>query len=326
MVNSIILSSGCYVPDNVIYNEDLKQFPKNLLPFIASKTGVKARRFVVNNMCTSDIAIIAGNNCLKNINFNPLSLDAIILATSSPDRFQPATATRVQNGIGAKNAFAFDINSVCAGGIFALAVADSFIRAGVCENILVIAAEIYSKFLDPTDFSTFPYFGDGSGSVLLSSSANSDKGIIFTKLKTDGSMADVIQVPAGGTMLPYYNLQNPKDIFFKMIGREVYNFAVDKGAEIINEVLYEANIDKNDLRFIIAHQANINIIKDIANKLEININKFIINLDKYGNTAAASVFIALHELLNSTSLREGDLVILVAFGGGLSWGATLLKF
>lgn len=326
MVNSIILSTGCYIPDKIIYNDDLKQFSKNLLPFIALKTGVKARRFVESNICTSDIAIIAGNNCLQNINFNPLSLDAIILATSSPDRFQPATATRVQNGIGATNAFAFDINSVCTGAVYALAVADSFIRSGVCKNILVIAAEIYSKFLDPTDFSTFPYFGDGAASVLLSSSATSDKGIVFTKLKTDGSMAEVIQVPAGGTMIPYYNLQNPKDIYFKMIGREVYNFAVDKGVEIIKEILDDVNIDKNDIRFIIAHQANINIIIEIANKLEININKFFINLDKYGNTAAASVFIALHELIKSNSLQNGDLVILVAFGGGLSWGATLLKF
>ncbi len=325
-MKSIILSTGYYVPDQIIYNDDLKQFSKKLLPMIASKTGVKARRFVRNDMCTSDIAIIAGINCLKNINFNPLSLDAIILATSSPDRFQPATATRVQDGMGALNAFAFDINSVCSGGIFALAVADSFIRAGLYENILVIAAEIYSKFLDPTDFSTFPYFGDGAGSVLLSSSRDSNKGIVFTKLKTDGSKADVIQVPAGGTMLPYSKSQNPKDIFFKMIGREVYNFAVDKGAEIINEVLNEVNIDKSELRFVVPHQANINIIKNIADKLEIDINKFFINLDKYGNTAAASVLIALHELLHANSLQKGDLVMLVAFGGGLFWGATLLKF
>ena len=326
MVNSVILSTGCYLPENVVYNQDLKQFPKNLLPFIASKTGVEARRFAIEDMCTSDLAIIACNNCLKSVNFNPLALDAVILATSSPDRFQPATATRVQNAIGAVNAFAFDINSVCSGSVFALAVADSFIRCGICKNILIVAAEIYSRFLDPSDFSTFPYFGDGAGSVLLSATTTGERGILFSKLKTDGSKADIIQVPAGGTMLPYYKMKNPKDIYFKMVGREVYNFAINKGAEIITEILEETGIHKSDLRCIICHQANINIIKGMANKLEIDNNIFFTNLDKYGNTAAASVIIALHELLSSSSLQNGDLVLLVAFGGGLSWGATLLKF
>ena len=323
---SVIISTGKYLPEKIISNDDLKQFPKALIPLIEEKTGVKARRFVNEGQCTSDIAILAADNCLKKIDFDPSRIDAIILATSSPDRVQPATATRVQHRLGATKACAFDINSVCAGGVYALSVADSFIKAGFYQNILVIAAEVYSKFLNPADFSTYPYFGDGAGALLLSGQDNTDKGIINSILKTEGSKADIIQVPAGGTMIPFTELKNPKDIYFKMVGREVLNFAINKGAEIIKELIAINKKKIQDIKYIIPHQANTNIIKAIALELGIEVNKLFINLDKYGNTAAASVLIALDELVESSLIEEGDLIILVAFGGGLSWGASLIRF
>ncbi len=324
-ISPVILSTGSFVPDTIITNDELKQFPSAFLPMIELKTGVKARRFAGKNQCTSDLAILAARQCLNNIKFDPKDLDAIVLATSSPDRIQPATATRVQHEIGATTAFCFDINAVCSGGVFALAVAEAFIRSRYCKNVLVIASEIYSIYLNPSDFSTFPYFGDGAGAVLVSAMANTNKGIIQSILKTDGSKADVIQIPAGGTMLPYKQLTNPNDIYFKMVGREVYDFAINKGAEIIKEIILRSHIRTEEIKFVISHQANINIIKEIALRTEIALSKFTINLDKYGNTAAASVFISLDELFQANNVKNGDLILIVTFGGGLSWGAILIR-
>lgn len=322
---AMVVSTGSYLPDNVIPNQNLKQFPARLLPLIEQKTGVKSRNFAGDLQCTSDLGIIAANRCLARIGFDPEQLQGIIMATSTPDRMQPATATRVQHAIGATRAFAFDINSVCSGGVFSLAVADTMIRSGFCQNVLVVAAEIYSKILDPADFSTYPYFGDGAGAVLLEAGDDNARGVIHSILKTDGSKADIIQVPGGGTMLPFKEIKNPKDAYFKMIGKEVFNFATDKGTEVIREIIQEAGIKREDIDVVISHQANINIIKELSLKLEINFDKFMVNLDKYGNTAAASVLITLDELYESQKVEKGNLIILVAFGGGLSWGANLIR-
>jgi 3-oxoacyl-[acyl-carrier-protein] synthase-3 len=320
-----ILSTGRYLPESSITNLELKQFSPKMIPFIEQKTGVKARRFASSYQCTSDLGVIAAINCLEKIDFDPLELNTVILCTSSPDRIQPATATRVQDKIGAKNAFAFDINSVCSGAIFGLQVADSLIKAGSARNVLLVAAEVYSRYLNPNDFSTFPYFGDGAGAILLSSTEENE-GIIQTLLRTDGSKSECIQVPAGGTMLPFKEINNEKEVYFKMMGREVYEFAVEKGSEVIKEILHEASLNKEDVSYVISHQANINILKEISVRTEVDLNKFIINLDKYGNTAAASVLIGLDELVESGNVKAGDLILLVAFGGGLSWGASLIKF
>jgi 3-oxoacyl-[acyl-carrier-protein] synthase-3 len=320
-----IISTGCYVPDRIVTNDDLSQFPENSIPLIEQKTGVKERRFANDAQCTSDLAIQAAARCIQKIQFDPEYIDSLILSTSSPDRTQPATATRVQQQIGAQKAFAFDINSVCSGGIFALHIAHSLIKAGLCKNILVIAAELYSKHLNPKDFSTFPYFGDGAGAVLLSE-GHDNIGIMHTILKTDGSGADLLQVPAGGTMLPYTRIENQNDVYFKMRGKEIYQFAITKGTEIVEELIDGSDIARDQIKFIIAHQANVNIIRELSDRLNIKYDKFFVNLDKYGNTASASIFIGLDELVESGKVGTGDLVVLVAFGGGLSWGATLLKF
>jgi 3-oxoacyl-[acyl-carrier-protein] synthase-3 len=322
---TILLSTGSYVPDLLIANEDLKQFPPAVINLITKKTGIKARRFAHDSQCTSDLALCAAERCLSKINFDPGGLDGIILATSSPDRVHPPTATRLQHNLGAGKAFAFDLNAVCSGGVFALSMADSLIRSFFCENVLVVASEIYSKFLDATDFSTYPFFGDGAGAVLLSAGTDANRGIIHSILRNDGSKADIIQVPAGGTMLPYSKNENPKDLYFKMIGREVYNFAVTQGTEIIRQIIAEAGVRKEDIKFIIAHQANINIIREISTNLDIDFHKFPTSLEKYGNTAGASVLITLDELLGSNQANSSDLLLLVAFGGGLSWGANLIR-
>ncbi len=324
-IRSKIVSTGSYVPENVVANDELTNFPKISIPLIEQKTGVKVRRFAEENQSTSDLAFLAAKSCLEKAPIKPCEIEAIILATSSPDRIQPATATRVQHLIGAINAFAFDINSVCSGGIFALYGADSMIRAGFCKNVLVVGAEIYSRYLNPKDFSTYPYFGDGAGAVLLSAASGMDSGIIHSILHSDGSGADTIQVPGGGTMLPGYRIKNHNDFYFRMYGKQVYEFAINKGVEVVNEILTVTGIRKEQIKFIIPHQANINIIKELSARLDFDYDKFVVNVDKYGNTAAASTLIGLDELIKSKKAASNDLIMLVVFGGGLSWGTTLIR-
>ncbi len=323
MQHARILSTGSGLPERIVRNEDLTQFPRHTLGLIEEKTGVRERRFADPSQCTSDIAALAASACLKRIGFDPLRVDAIILATSSPDRIQPATATRLQQLIGAANAFCFDINSVCSGGVYALALAESMIRAARCATVLVVASEVYSRILNPADFSTYPYFGDGAGAVLLGA-GDAGPEVVGAVLRTDGAGADVIQIPAGGTMLPFHQLQQPKDAFFRMKGREVFDFAVDKGSRVIGELLASTGTPRESIRWVIPHQANLKIIAELSQRCGIPLHKFVINLDRYGNTAGASVLIAFDELCGSGEPRPGDHVVLVAFGGGLSWGAALI--
>jgi 3-oxoacyl-[acyl-carrier-protein] synthase-3 len=323
-VRAQVVSTGAYVPKNVISNASLTQFPPKVIPLIEEKTGVRERRHADESQCTSDLAVEAARQCLERAGVDPGTVDVLILTTSSPDRIQPATATRVQEKIGARRAFAFDLNSVCAGGVYAIHVADALIRAGSVRTALVVASEIYSRYLNPKDFSTFPYFGDGAGAVLLTA-AEGERGVLGSVLGSDGSRDHAIQIPAGGTMLPYGKLTRPNDVYFKMRGREVYEFAVTHGSAVVEQVLDKCGIPKGDVAFVIPHQANRNIIIELASRLDIDLDRFVINLDRYGNTAAASVLIALDELHQSGRLSEGDNVVLVAFGGGLSWGATLIR-
>jgi 3-oxoacyl-[acyl-carrier-protein] synthase-3 len=319
-----VVATGSFLPERAIANEELTQFPASAIPLIEQKTGVKTRRHAEPEQCTSDLAIAAAQTCLERAGCAPSELDAVVLATSSPDRIQPATATRVQEKIGARRAFAFDLNSVCAGGVYALHVADCMIRAGTAQKVLVVASEVYSRYLNPKDFSTYPYFGDGAAAVLLAAE-DGERGLVRSRLGSDGSRDHVIQIPGGGTMMPFGRLGHPNDVYFKMRGREVYEFAVTAGTAVVEELLAECGLGKDEVAFVIPHQANANVVNELAERLGIALERFVINLDRYGNTAAASVLIGLDELLQSGRARAGDAIVLVAFGGGLSWGATLIR-
>lgn len=304
---------------------DLTQFPAQARVMIEQKTGIVARRYAAAGECTSDLAVQAARACLARAELSAEDVQGIILATSSPDRMQPATATRVQHLLGARNAFAFDVNSVCSGGVYALEVGNSFIKAGLVKNVLIIASEVYSRILNPADFSSLPYFGDGAGAVLLESGEGSS-GIIRTILHTDGAGHDVIQVPCGGTMRPYASMQSPREQYFTMKGKEVYEFAVCRAPEIMRELMEAASLTPDCVSWVIPHQANLNIIRDIAAAVGIPEQRFITNLEKYGNTAGASVLIGLDELCRSGAVVPGQVAILVAFGGGLSWAASAIRF
>jgi len=324
-MRSRIIATGSYVPELVVLNEHLTQFPVTALPLIEQKTGVRARHYAAETESTSDLAAEAGRRCLDKAHVDAREVDAIILATSSPDRLQPATATRVQHILGATQAFAFDINSVCSGSLYALHVADALIQHGSCRRVLVLAAELYSRFLNPKDFSTYPYFGDGAGAVLLETH-NGKEGIIDTVLHSDGAGCEVIQIPAGGSMMPLNKVKQPADMYFRMKGAEVFQFAVTKGTSVVEELLARSNISVKEVDFVVTHQANINIINELATRLGIDRSRFAVNLDRYGNTAAASVLIALDEFIESGNVTPGHLGVFVVFGGGLSWGASLVQF
>lgn len=324
MRNSLIYSTGSHVPERVVFNDEFTHFPQSALGIIVEKTGVISRRFSPEEQCTSDLALKAAQECLDRADFPAGKLQGIILSTSSPDRMQPATATRVQHGLGAHAAFAFDINSVCSGSVFGISLADSLIKSGKYENILFIAAEMYSKILNKRDFATFPFFGDGSGAILLTA-GNSDRGVLHSVLKTDGSGSDSICVPAGGTRLPLTKMTNPRLAYFKMRGTAVFDFAIERAVEVIEQLTREARVELHDIRLFICHQANLNIIREIAARIGQPLERFVINVDRYGNTASASVLIALDEAVSKNLVSTDDLVLTVAFGGGLSWGGNLIR-
>ena len=324
MRNSVIFSTGSYLPESVVPNEGLAQFPSASIKLIAQKTGVLSRRIASEDQCTSDLAIKAARSCLEKVDFPAESVQGIVLSTSSPDRIQPATATRVQHELGATGAFAFDINSVCSGSTFGICMADALIKSEKFENILFIASEMYSKILYKKDFGTFPLFGDGAGAILFRA-GNSDRGVHHSCLRTDGSKSNAICIPAGGTMLPFEKTNSPRMAYFKMNGSAVFEFAAKQGTQIIIELLEESGTALKDVDWFIVHQANINIIETIASGLGVSKEKFVINLDRYGNTASASVLVALDEAISSNAIRKGELVVTSAFGGGLSWGANLIR-
>ena len=325
MRNAVIASTGSYLPETVVSNEDLKQFPQEAIKLIGEKTGVFYRRMASDKECTSDLAVQAAIACLDRIAYSPEMVEGILLATSSPDRMQPATAARLQHIIGAKKAFAFDINSVCSGSTFGIAMANALIKSGYCENILLVASEVYSKIMNRKDFSSYPFFGDGAGAVLFQAGDTSGEGVLHSCLRTDGRGSDTISVPAGGTMLPFAKMTKTRSAFFRMKGIDVFNFAVDKGSEIILQLLKDADADINDIKCFVCHQANANIIHKIAGILAVSADRFFMNLSSYGNTAAASVLIALDEAISTSVIAKGDLVVTVSFGGGLSWGANLIR-
>lgn len=319
-----IYSTGSYLPKNIIHNEDFEQFPETSKFIISQKTGVFSRRSADETECTSDLAVKAAGKCLDKIGFPAENIEGIIVSTSSPDRIQPATATRVQFLLGANKAFAFDINSVCSGSTYGIALATAMIRSGFNDNILFVASEVYSKILNKKDFSTYPFFGDGSGAILFTANGG-DKGVLHSILKTDGSGCDTICVPGGGTIMPFEKMKNPTSAFFRMKGKDVFNFAVEKGSEIIRQLLEETQTAVADIRYFICHQANVNIIVKIAEILSAPLEKFYMNLFRYGNTASASVPIAIDEALSRGVITSGDRIVTAAFGGGLSWGANLIE-
>ena len=321
-----IIGLGSYVPPNEMSNEDWMKFVDTSDEWITTKTGMKKRRIASEDVCTSDLAVEACKEALEDAQLKPEDIDLLILATSSPDVPLSSTAGIIQDKLGCGECAAFDVNAVCAGWVHALDIGARFVGTDGYRNVLVVGSEIYSRILNWKDRATCVLFGDGAGAAVLSE-VETGKGILGSWLMSDGSGSSVIEIPAGGTRMPF----NSKDFedgkqYFHMDGRAVWDFAIEAFPEAVTNALSRAgkNIDEVDL--IIPHQANINIIQTGMEKLGLEMEKTFTNLHKYGNTAGASVPIAMREAMDMGLIKEGTLVVTAAFGGGLAWGANVIQF
>lgn len=328
MKNSVrIIGTGSFVPEKVMTNFDLSKIVDTTDEWIYEKTGIRERRITAPDVATSDLAVEAALAALKDAKIKPADIDLIILATSSPDMIQPPTACIVQGRIGAYNAGAFDINAVCAGFVYALSVGNDIMKGNsFYKNILVIAAETYSKILDWTDRKTCVFFGDGASAVVLSR-ATANLEILGSYLKVNGKGWDVIKFPAGGTRYPatHETVKN-KMHTFQMDGKKVWDFAVMAFQDAVKKGLERCNLTVKDVDFLICHQANAVLIKTCMDKLGIPMEKTYLTVEKYGNTSSASIGITFDEAIKLKKIKSGDTVVFVGFGGGLSWGSVILKW
>lgn len=318
-----ILSTGSCAPENIIKNNDLSKIVDTSDEWIMERTGIRERRISTGEN-TSDIATKAGEKALKNSGLNPEELDLIIVATATPDCFVPSTACIVQDNLKAVNATCFDINAACTGFIYGITIATQFIKTGQSKNALVIGSEVLSKILDWEDRNTCVLFGDGAGAAILQRS--NEVGIISQYTGADGSGGKHLFCNTVPVKNPY--LEEVKDISntLSMNGREVFKFATRVIPHCINKVLEDSQYKLEDIKYVIPHQANEKIIDLAAKKLGLDKSKFYLNLDKYGNTSAGSIPIALDEMNEKGLLNKGDKIILVGFGGGLTYGAQLIQW
>jgi len=305
-----IIGTGVYLPKNVLTNFDLEKIVDTSDEWITTRTGIKERRIAKEETVTY-MATQAAKEALKNANLSPEELDLIILATLTPQKRFPSTACLVQAQLGARGVYAFDISAACSGFIYALDVADSFIKSRKAKNILVIGAEKLSEAVDWEDRSTCVLFGDGAGAVVVTNS-DDESDVLASKMYAEGSLEELLHADTCG--------------YIRMKGRELFKVAVRSMEEVCREVLERAGVKPEEVSLVIPHQANVRIINALAEKLGIPKEKVFVNIQKYGNTSAASIPIALHEAINEGKLKRGDLILMTAMGGGLTWGALLLRY
>ncbi|BBH20911.1 3-oxoacyl-ACP synthase III [Paenibacillus baekrokdamisoli] len=319
-----IIGTGKYVPERILTNQELEQMVETNDEWIVSRTGIRERRIAAKEQATSDLAYEAAKIALAASGVTAEELDLIIVATITPDMSFPSTACLLQEKLGAKKAAAFDLSAACSGFIYGLATASNMIATGMYKHVLVIGAECLSRITDYTDRNTCILFGDGAGAVVLGR-VPEGRGFRSFELGADGSGGELLKVSGGGSRTP----STPESIadkkhFIYMAGSEVFKFAVRIMGNAAEEALRKAGMDKGDIDLLIPHQANIRIIQSALNRLSLPEEKSMINLHKYGNVSAASIPIALAEAVEQGRVNEGDCIVLVGFGGGLTWGASVL--
>lgn len=324
---SVILGTGSELPSTIITNEALEKMVETSDEWITVRTGIKERRVLEQGKGNADMAYHASIRALEDAGLEVKDLEAIIMGTVTPDYPFPSSACVLEDMLGARGVFSFDVNAACSGFINALAVADSFIRTGMVRNALVVGSDALSRLLNWQDRATCILFGDGAGAVVLGASEDGARGILSTRLRTDGSYVKTLYVPAGGSLKPAdLEAVRRKENTITMNGKEVFKVAVRSMEDISRAALDQAGVSIDQVSLVIPHQANRRIIVALAERLGVPLEKVVVNLDKYGNTSAASVPVALDEAKRQGRIRPGDIVLMNAFGAGFAWGAAVVRF
>ncbi|WP_139998292.1 beta-ketoacyl-ACP synthase III [Paenibacillus paridis] len=319
-----ILGTGKYVPERILSNKELEAMVETNDEWIVTRTGIKERRLAAADEATSDLALYASQKAIAAAGLTAEDIDLIIVATITPDMFFPSTACLLQDKLGAKKAAAFDLSAACSGFIYGLATGSSMIASGMYKHVLVVGAETLSRITDYTDRNTCILFGDGAGAVVLGQ-VEEGRGFQSFKLGADGSGGDLLKVSGGGSRTPATEESvQTKQHYIHMAGNDVFKFAVRIMGSVAEEALEMAGIAKEDISLLVPHQANIRIIQSALNRLNLSEDKAMINLDQYGNMSSASIPVALAEAVEQGRVKEGDKIVLVGFGGGLTWGASVL--
>ncbi len=305
-----ILGTGIYLPEKTLTNADLEAMVDTSDEWITTRTGIKERRIAKEESAT-DMALEASLQALRNAQVEAKDIDLVVLATLTPDKRFPSTACLLQASLGVKNLFSFDISAACSGFLYALDLADAYIKAGKVERVLVVGVERLSEIVDWEDRSTCVLFGDGAGAMVISSSQD-ESDVLASKMYSDGEFWNILYADKCG--------------YIRMKGKELFKLAVRSMESVCREVIQMAGLGTEDVDLVVPHQANIRIINSLADKLGIPKEKVFSNIERYGNTSAASIPIAFHEALSAGRIKRGDTVLLTAMGGGLTWGATLLKY
>jgi len=323
VIRSVIAGCGAYLPERVLHNDELAATVDTTDEWIVKRTGIRQRHIAADGELTSDLALAAGRSALADADIGPEEVDIIVLATATPNETFPATATTVQHAIGMKGGAAFDVQAVCSGFVYALNVADNFIRLGQAKTVLVIGAETFSRILDWSDRTTCVLFGDGAGAVVLRATEGEgtieDRGILANKIHSDGQHHDLLYVDGGPS-------STGKVGHLRMAGKEVFKHAVVNLADVVHEVLNGTGISADQVDWLVPHQANIRILKGTASRLGVPTEKVVITVDRHANTSAASIPLAIAEAHGDGRLQQGQLVVLEAMGGGFTWAASLIRW
>ncbi len=323
MIRSVVLGCGSYLPERVVTNADLASKVETSDEWIQQRTGIKQRYIAADGEFTSHLALKASQRALDHAGIKASDLDLIVLATATPDETFPATATRVQAELGMTKGAAFDLQAVCAGFVYGVSVADSMIKNGIASTALVIGAETFSRILDWNDRGTCVLFGDGAGAIVMrgeeGNGTNADRGVLANALHSDGRQHDILYVDGGPSSTRTTG-------FLRMEGREVFKHAVVNMAAVVGEVLQKAGLEPKDIDWLVPHQANKRIIDGTGRKLGLPPERVVITVDQHANTSAASIPLALDTAVKDGRIQKGDLVLMEGIGGGLAWGASLVRW
>jgi len=320
-------SIGAYAPEKILTNDDLTKMVDTTDEWITKRTGIKERRIAAENETTSDMAVKAAEKAIERSGLKKSDIDMIVVATISPDYFNmPSTATVVAHKMGLDQVPAFDISAACTGFIYVLSVAKAFIESGMKKNVLIVGAEKMSAITDYTDRGTCILFGDGAGAAVISATENKDEAIVDIHTAADGSLGDFLMTPDGGTGNPHKNELKAEASFIQMKGNETFKIAVRTLTNDVVDILKTNNITPDDVTHFVPHQANYRIIKAVGDALKFRDEQVVLTVAKYGNTSGASIPMAINDVYEQGKLKAGDLMLLDAFGGGLTWGSALVPF